>query len=425
MQKARSLLWDFLEASHAVCTLSQRHSVAQLKALPQTHVRRDDVQTWGDPCLVAKVVRTRMFGTAQGKNCWLGYTFGLCVCFARFPIWYNLMFLAVLFSFGYWTILEYITHGKEDLQDFCTFALPQFRRDWLPNPTNGIINGFGFGQSDFMWYLRLLPRVKVRQTSVILAASCAQVTPSPGGVCCTVGDGWFARLLWWGKRFSTMEVQSWLANNWRPDLMWLHQKSHEQLETSWNNQWQVSHHFESLLQGWFHCDQNAFLGVESRGRVCVQGLVTLRQSDQATGGLVVVPGSHRDHENLCKRSLSDWRFLRWKLKVIKADFFLRCKSHVNTWCLCQVMFPDVHVLFGFFPRVFDSSLFLKVPLLDEMVTLSRLISTTPSSRPNWMLAPPIQLVSTPRNENELSFYMFLWVFFHETCDIICTYLKLN
>ncbi len=32
--------------------------------------------------------------------------------------------------------------------------------DWLPSEKNGIISGFGFGQSRFMWNLRLMPRVK-------------------------------------------------------------------------------------------------------------------------------------------------------------------------------------------------------------------------------------------------------------------------
>lgn len=36
----------------------------------------------------------------------------------------------------------------------------ELRRDWLPNPGNGIVHGWGFGQSDFMWHLRQLPRVK-------------------------------------------------------------------------------------------------------------------------------------------------------------------------------------------------------------------------------------------------------------------------
>eukprot|EP00854_Cymbomonas_tetramitiformis_P026911 gene26911-33089_t len=44
--------------------------------------------------------------------------------------------------------------------------------------------------------------------------------------------------------------------------------------------------------GWFHTDQNALLpGMQ--GRVCVQGLVTLTDVDSASGGLCVIPGSHK------------------------------------------------------------------------------------------------------------------------------------
>ena len=31
---------------------------------------------------------------------------------------------------------------------------------WLPNPSNGIINGVGYGQSDAQWAIRTAPRVK-------------------------------------------------------------------------------------------------------------------------------------------------------------------------------------------------------------------------------------------------------------------------
>eukprot|EP00913_Durusdinium_trenchii_P012394 g11635.t1 len=64
-----------------------------------------------------------------------------------------------------------IGHARSLLWDFLE-ALPQTRvrrddvkswgckRDWLPDERNGILNGFGFGQSDFMWFLRLRPKVK-------------------------------------------------------------------------------------------------------------------------------------------------------------------------------------------------------------------------------------------------------------------------
>ena len=38
------------------------------------------------------------------------------------------------------------------------------------------------------------------------------------------------------------------------------------------------------------------------GRVYIQGLVTLRDANGSTGGLVVVPESHREHQHLCQRS---------------------------------------------------------------------------------------------------------------------------
>eukprot|EP01050_Picozoa_sp_SAG11_P048309 SAG11_NODE_25772_length_354_cov_0.807843_1_plen_84_part_01 len=52
--------------------------------------------------------------------------------------------------------------------------------------------------------------------------------------------------------------------------------------------------------GWYHVDQNAQLPGQ-RGRVCVQGLVSLLAADEETGGLVVLPGSHMQHDALCER----------------------------------------------------------------------------------------------------------------------------
>ena len=50
----------------------------------------------------------------------------------------------------------------------CFGILDKMRYDWIPNPANGIVHGFGFGQSDFMWHLRLLPRVKACVLACIL-----------------------------------------------------------------------------------------------------------------------------------------------------------------------------------------------------------------------------------------------------------------
>ena len=53
--------------------------------------------------------------------------------------------------------------------------------------------------------------------------------------------------------------------------------------------------------GWYHVDQNAF-NEGKAGRCCVQGLVSLCPADEGTGGLVVVPGSHRDFRGVCERN---------------------------------------------------------------------------------------------------------------------------
>jgi len=52
--------------------------------------------------------------------------------------------------------------------------------------------------------------------------------------------------------------------------------------------------------GWYHVDQNALKPGHS-GRVCVQGLVTLCDVTQDSGGLVVIPRSHTQHEDLSRR----------------------------------------------------------------------------------------------------------------------------
>ena len=63
-----------------------------------------------------------------------------------------------------------------------------------------------------------------------------------------------------------------------------------------NKQWKTS-------GGWYHVDQNHLLPDGSqRGKVCIQGLVTLLDASSDTGGLVVVPRSHKDHEGLCNRT---------------------------------------------------------------------------------------------------------------------------
>jgi hypothetical protein len=50
--------------------------------------------------------------------------------------------------------------------------------------------------------------------------------------------------------------------------------------------------------------QNSLRGSSRQGRVCVQGLVTYYSATADTGGLCVIPGSHRRHDELCQRTPS-------------------------------------------------------------------------------------------------------------------------
>jgi len=146
----------------------------------------------------------------------------------------------------FWDFLEALPQTRVQRDDVQSWG---DRRDWLPDPSNGIVSGFGFGQSDFMWYLRMLPKVKEAFAAI------------------------------W--RTDDLLVSFDGGNVFRP---WKYQP-------------------EWLTRGgWFHCDQNARLP-DSIGRVCVQGLVTLLDASADTGGLVVVPGSHKQHENVCRRSV--------------------------------------------------------------------------------------------------------------------------
>jgi len=53
--------------------------------------------------------------------------------------------------------------------------------------------------------------------------------------------------------------------------------------------------------GWYHVDQNAIGKGQKKGRHCVQGFVTLTEATEHTGGLVVIPGSHLQHTEMCER----------------------------------------------------------------------------------------------------------------------------
>ncbi|CAF3658172.1 unnamed protein product [Rotaria sp. Silwood1] len=56
----------------------------------------------------------------------------------------------------------------------------------------------------------------------------------------------------------------------------------------WNSAWKT-------ISGWYHCDQNP---IEKPHRCSIQGFVSLTDTNEFTGGLVVVPQSHKHFEQL-------------------------------------------------------------------------------------------------------------------------------
>lgn len=144
-----------------------------------------------------------------------------------------------------WDFLESVPNTQVRRDDVNTWGI---QGDWLPSETNGILHGFGFGQSRFMWRLRLLPQVKAAFAAV------------------------------WGTQDLIVSFDG--GNAFRP---WRHNRS-------WLTQ-----------GGWYHVDQNA-AKQHGQGMVCVQGLVTLTDVSDDTGGLVIIPKSHTRHLEFCQRS---------------------------------------------------------------------------------------------------------------------------
>jgi hypothetical protein len=56
-----------------------------------------------------------------------------------------------------WDFLESVPGTEVNRDDIKSWG---GKGDWMPSTMNGIVHGFGFGQSAFAWYLRELPAVK-------------------------------------------------------------------------------------------------------------------------------------------------------------------------------------------------------------------------------------------------------------------------
>lgn len=131
--------------------------------------------------------------------------------------------------------------------NFDRTSMEDWNFKWRPDSKTGICSNLN--HTDFLWNTRLLPRVKQA----------------------------FARI--WG---SDDLITSFDTGNafrpWAVDPNWL------------------------TSSGWWHIDQNSLIGKERQGRVCVQGLVTYYDADALSGGLCLIPRSHLQHDEVCKRS---------------------------------------------------------------------------------------------------------------------------
>jgi hypothetical protein len=156
------------------------------------------------------------------------------------------------------------------------------RKDWLPSPGNGIISGFGFGQSEFLWSLRTLPRVR-RAFEAIWGGESDLLVSFDGGNCF--------------RPWNDPELQRDLGSHIKEDWM--------------------------TQSGWWHVDQNPNVA-SHRGRVCVQGVVTLTAATENTGGLCVVPGSHKHHDAVCERAAREYGSLGGDfVPIVEEDEILR------------------------------------------------------------------------------------------------------
>lgn len=93
-------------------------------------------------------------------------------------------------------------------------------------------------------------------------------------------------------------VRSVFAHIWRDD----------DLITSFDgvNVFRPWHHgFQKTSGGWFHVDQ----GRTMRNLQCVQGFVSLTNQGADTGGLVVIPGSHKHHDEVCQLAEDDQDYI--------------------------------------------------------------------------------------------------------------------
>lgn len=159
----------------------------------------------------------------------------------------------------FWKYMELSTQNAVRREDPLTWQ----KHNWPGQDDNGIINSGGIGQSEFMWYIRRRPPV-MRAFANLWGVSKEDLLVSFDGCCA-----------------------------FRPPAV----------DVRWRTR-----------GGWLHTDQNG--RTTGSDFACAQGLVSLTESNESTGGFAAIPGSHKCHAEI---------FQRWPLDR-ENDFFVlpRC-----------------------------------------------------------------------------------------------------
>lgn len=116
--------------------------------------------------------------------------------------------------------------------------------NWTGRLGNGIMYQNGIGQSDFLWYLRTRPHIKEA----------------------------FARVWKTNDLISSFDGCG-VFRPWAYDGTW------------------------ATRGGWYHMDQGSL----KQGRHCVQGMLCLTDATHKSGGLTLMPGSHKFFDTISKR----------------------------------------------------------------------------------------------------------------------------
>lgn len=212
------------------------------------------------------------------------------------------------------------SHGRVDREDPGTWWCD---RTWAPNAKDGIVYGLGIGQSEFMWHLRMLPRVRQAFAAVWERAAADDAPePSAGGAACDTQQARAGYALRSTVHSSGAEdCAECVRHPANPARVSAKRKfdsapiadEHapenadsdsviDDLLVSFDSAgvfrpWRERQ--KPTKGGWYHTDQN-YWNTGQQGFACVQGLVTLTDVHEGTGGLALYPGSHHHFAQLSR-----------------------------------------------------------------------------------------------------------------------------